>query len=106
MSIIERINKLDSTGMRRIVGSINPKAKKLEDLDAGDRGFVERYLDAVDALDLPDRLLVLLPDVLEASRIAVGKWPRISILRKRLESEFNVQYAEAMYAWQDEAYGW
>lgn len=102
----DRIEKLVRGGNKIIVRSLDAKAKSKEDLSAEDRRFLDRYFAAVDRLDLPDHLVELLPGVLRISRQATGKWPRISNLRRRLESERDeINYYAELDAIED-AYGW
>lgn len=80
---------LNSKDIRRLCRNIQPGAKGRSDLTPENRLFLERYMAGVERLHLPDHLLELLPDVLIKSRNACGKWPRLSNLRKRLESEHD-----------------
>ena len=102
----DRVGKLVRGGNRIIIRSLDPTAKSMEDLSAEDRRFLERYFAAVDRLALPDHLIELLPRVLTISRQAADKWPRVSNLRRRLESEADELRGYAELDAIDDAYGW
>lgn len=97
---------LSEKELQRLYKSINEKATSLDDLTEEDQTLLQRYLSGVEGLGLNEAQREVLVDVLVASRKAVGKWPRLSKLRERLQSEVEARSYDANAAWLDDAHGW
>jgi len=90
--------------MDRLERNLHPSA--YEPLTGEEQQFLNNYLAGVGELGLTDAQRAVLVDVLVHSKEAVGKWPRLSKLRQRLQSEVEARSYDANAAWVDDAYGW
>ena len=89
MNIVKRLG-ISQEDILRIIRSLEPGARGLSDL--------------TDELTKPQ--LGVLADVLVVSRAKVGKWPRLSKLQQRLQSEVEEERYNAEMDTLADAYGW
>ena len=105
MNIVKRLG-ISQEDILRIIRSLEPGARGLSDLTDEQKRFLFNYMTGVERLGLTKPQLGVLADVLVVSRAKVGKWPRLSKLQQRLQSEVEEERYDAEMDTLADAYGW